>query len=73
VELLEEIISRIEESDVIMRRQIAPDERLSITLRFLTTGRNYEDLKFSVALSPQALGVIFSETCTAIYEALKVR
>jgi hypothetical protein len=44
VELLEKIISRIEKSDTIMRRQIAPHERLGVTLGFLATGRNYEDL-----------------------------
>ena len=46
-------------------------ERLSVTLRFLATGRSYEDLKFSAAISPQALGVIIPETCAAIYEVLK--
>ena len=54
-----------------MRRAITSHERLSVTLRFLATGRSYEDLKFSAAISPQALGVIIPETCTAIYEVLK--
>jgi hypothetical protein len=72
VELLQKIISRIEKSDTIMRKQIAPHERLCITLRFLATGRNCEVVKLSTATSPQALGVIISETCSAIYEELKV-
>jgi len=42
-----------------------------MTLRFLATGRSYEGLKFSAAISPQALGVIIPETCAAIYEVLK--
>jgi len=54
-----------------MRRVIAPHERLSVTLGFLATGRSYEDLKFSAAISPQALGLIIPETCAAIYEVLK--
>jgi hypothetical protein len=42
-----------------------------VTLQFLATGRSYEDLKFSAAISPQALGVIIPETRAAIYEVLK--
>jgi len=53
-----------------MRRAITPHERLGVTLRFLATGRSYLDLKLSAAVSPQALGVIFPETCAAIYEVL---
>ncbi|VEN41894.1 unnamed protein product [Callosobruchus maculatus] len=34
-----------------MRQSISPHERLTATLRFLATGRSYEDLKFSVAIS----------------------
>ncbi|XP_023312016.1 uncharacterized protein LOC111692317 [Anoplophora glabripennis] len=45
--------------------------RDSIPLRFLATGRNYEDLKFNTGISPQALGYIIPETCRVIYEVLK--
>jgi len=55
-----------------MRRAITPRERLSVTLRFLATGRSYEDLKFSAAISPQALGVIIPETCVLKKDYLKV-
>jgi hypothetical protein len=60
----------LKKSDTIMKRQIAPHERLSVTLRFLATGRTYEDLlvKLSAAMSLQALGVIISEKCTAVCE-----
>jgi len=54
-----------------MRRAITPHERLLVTLRFLATGRSYEDLKFSVSISTEALGVIIPETCAVIYEVLK--
>jgi len=37
----------------------------------LATGRSYKDLKFSAAISPQALGLIIPENCAAIYEVLK--
>ena len=54
-----------------MRQAITPHERLTTTLRCLATGRSYEDLKFSVAISPQALGHIIPETCTAITRLLQ--
>lgn len=54
-----------------LRETISPHERLTATLRFLATGRSYEDLKFSVIISPQALGQIIPETCYAIHSVLK--
>ncbi|VEN44318.1 unnamed protein product [Callosobruchus maculatus] len=49
-----------------MRQSISPHERLTATLRFLATGRSYEDLEFSVAISPQALGQVIPETRTTL-------
>jgi hypothetical protein len=69
--LLHKIIPCIEKSHTVLRRAITPRERLTITLWFLETGRNYEGLKFSAAISPHALGVIIPEMCTATYEELK--
>ena len=54
-----------------MRKLISPHERLTVTLRFLATGRSYEDMKFSTAISPAALSIIIPETCHAIYELLR--
>jgi len=70
LELLQKVTPRTTKCDSVMRRAVTPHERLSVTLRFLATGRSYEDLKFSAAISPQALGVI-PEICAAIYEVLK--
>lgn len=53
-----------------MRKAITPHERLIVTLRFLSTGRSYEDLKFSTAISPQSLSIIIPDTCKAIYKVL---
>ncbi|XP_046687152.1 putative nuclease HARBI1, partial [Homalodisca vitripennis] len=39
--------------------------------QFLASGRSYENLKFSCAISPQALGKIIPETCAAIFDVLK--
>ena len=69
--LLHLVAPHIRKNDSAMRRAITPHERLSVTLRFLATGRSYEDLKFSAAISAQSLGVIIPETCAAIYKVLK--
>lgn len=37
---------------------VSTEERLVATLRFLATGRNYEDLKFSTIISPQLLELL---------------
>jgi len=61
LELLQKVTPRIRKCDSVTRRAITPHERL----RYLATGRSYEDLKLSAAISPQALGVIIPETCAA--------
>ena len=71
LELFQKVTPRIKKCESVMRRAVTPHELLSVTHRFLATRRGYEDLKFSAAISPQALGVIIPETCAAIYEVLK--
>lgn len=68
--LLELVTPRIQKQDTKLRDAISPHERLSATLRFLATGRKYEDLKFSVIISPQALSSIIPEVCAAIIQVL---
>ncbi|CAH1958474.1 unnamed protein product [Acanthoscelides obtectus] len=70
LKLLSMVTPLIKKQDTVMRKAISPHERLTATLRFLATGRNYEDLKFTT-ISPQALGVIIPETCEAIYKVLR--
>ncbi|XP_031341136.1 uncharacterized protein LOC116169243 [Photinus pyralis] len=41
------------------------------TLRYLATGRSFEDLKFSTGISSSALCQIIPETCKALYQVLK--
>jgi hypothetical protein len=54
-----------------MRDAIPPSQRLSITLCYLVTGNTFEDLKFTGATSPQSIGIIVMETCTALVHRLK--
>jgi hypothetical protein len=44
---------------------------LSIILRYLATGNNFEDLKFTSVISPESLGIIVIETYTALKHSLK--
>jgi hypothetical protein len=53
-----------------MREAIPPKLRLIATLRYLATGRSFEDMKFSLRISPQALGKIIIGTCVAIRKGL---
>lgn len=69
--LLDLVSPLIKRGDTVMKRSITPHERLSATLRFLATGRNYEDLKFSTCISKSALSNMIPETCVAIYSVLK--
>lgn len=70
-ELLALVRPKIEKKETWLRETVSAEERLIATLRFLATGRSYEDLKFSCIISPQLLGKCIPETCWAIYEALK--
>ncbi|XP_067130354.1 putative nuclease HARBI1 [Centruroides vittatus] len=68
--LLSLVTPIIKKQDTVMRAAISPHERLTVTLRYLATGRSFEDLKFSTVISPQALGYIIPETSDAIYKVL---
>jgi hypothetical protein len=70
-ELLTAVTPYIVKHDTVMRPAILPKERLTAKLRFLATGRQLEDLKFSTGTSPQSLGKIVPETCSAIFHALR--
>lgn len=66
--LLEKVGPYICKEDTVMRDCVTAEQRLVATLRFLATGRSYEDLKFSCKISPQLLGKVIPETCRVIYQ-----
>lgn len=70
-ELLDAVTPIIQRQDTVMRKCISLHERLSCTLRFLAIGRSYRDLRFTTAISCQAISKIIPETCQAIYMVLK--
>ncbi|KAJ8944913.1 hypothetical protein NQ318_012722 [Aromia moschata] len=51
--LLELVRPDIEKKDTNMREAISASQRLSITLRYLSSGIDLEDLKFTCAIAPQ--------------------
>lgn len=70
-ELLGFVTPLIQRQNTVMRQCISPHERLSCTLRFLATGRPYRDLRFTTAISHQALSKIIPDTCRAICKVLR--
>ena len=68
--LIAKVKPLIAKQDTVMRNAITPEARIAATLRFLATGRSFEDIKFAAIISPQALAKSF-QTCKAIYEAVK--
>jgi hypothetical protein len=65
--LLHLVPPHIRKNDRTIRRADTSHERLSVTLHFIVTGRSYEDLIISPAISAKSLGAIIPETCAAIY------
>ena len=61
----------ISKKDTCMRPAIPAEQRLIATLRYLATGRNLQDIKFTTGISPQALGHIIPDTCCAIIQVLQ--
>ncbi|CAB3978282.1 Hypothetical predicted protein [Paramuricea clavata] len=61
----------IKKKDTVMRVSISPGERLSVTLRFLATGESFRSLSFQYRIGERTVSNIISETCQALYEAMK--
>ncbi|KAL1488503.1 hypothetical protein ABEB36_014969 [Hypothenemus hampei] len=70
LELLKLVTPLIQKESTHLRETIGSHERLTATLLYLATGRTYEDLKFTTAISEEALGKIIPETCSAVYKIL---
>jgi len=71
LELLHLVTHLIKKKNTHLREAISAHERLTVTLRYLATGRSYEDLKYTAAVSAHSLGQIIPETCAALYTVLK--
>lgn len=71
IDLLRRVTPFIKYEDTPMRKAITPHERLSVTLRYLATGRALNDLKFSAIIATSTLSSIIPETCDALYKVLQ--
>lgn len=49
---------------------IKPDERLTVTLRYLATGESFHSLEYSFRISWQSISSIVYETSRALYQVL---
>ena len=59
--LIAKVKPLIAKQDTLMRNTITPEARIAANLRFLATGRSFEDIKFAAIISPQALGKIIPD------------
>ena len=57
--------------DANMRNCLSVGERLAVTLRYLTTGRDSEDLKFSAVISPASISKAVVETSEVLMHVLQ--
>eukprot|EP00112_Aurelia_sp_Birch-Aquarium-sp1_P018164 Seg4296.2 transcript_id=Seg4296.2/GoldUCD/mRNA.D3Y31 product="putative nuclease HARBI1" protein_id=Seg4296.2/GoldUCD/D3Y31 len=69
-ELLSFIAPDITKRSTTMREPISADQRLIITLRYLTTGDACTTIGASYRVSPTTVGRIIQETCQAIWNRL---
>ena len=69
--LLEMVKPFLERQNTNMRECIIAEERLAITLRYLATGRHFEDLKFSALVSPRSIRAAIIETCEVLVYVLQ--
>ncbi|XP_050300615.1 uncharacterized protein LOC126739132 [Anthonomus grandis grandis] len=54
------------------REPVEPYERLAVCLRFLATGNSFRSLAFSFRLGEKTVRAIVYETCTAIWQRMKI-
>ncbi|KAH7717002.1 nuclease HARBI1-like protein [Aphelenchoides avenae] len=69
--LLEKIAPRLTKSS--RRTPTSPEERLVVTLRFLSGAGSFRSLSYSFRLGVSTIAVIVKETCEAIYEELHAK
>jgi hypothetical protein len=68
--LLRKVEPYLSRKDTVMRRSLSVTERLALTQRYLATGRNFEDLKFSAVISPAAISAAIVGTCEVLMYVL---
>ncbi|XP_050064293.1 uncharacterized protein LOC126553165 [Aphis gossypii] len=70
-ELLENVRPHITKTTTTFRKPICAEERLTITLRYLSTGTYFAALKFDFRVGRSTIGIIVKETCQALWTVLQ--
>ena len=68
---MELVGSSITKETTNMTLPIAPDEKFSVTLRFLATGKSYENLQYQFRIHCTTIGRFMLLACKAIYSRLR--
>ncbi len=63
-------MEKISKSTTNFRQAITPEERLTLTLRFLATGNSYTSMKYIFNISKQLTSIVVPEVCKALIETL---
>ncbi|XP_029342534.1 uncharacterized protein LOC107884642 isoform X2 [Acyrthosiphon pisum] len=69
-ELLKTLRPHITKNTTEFRNPISAEERLTITLRYLSTGTCFAVLKFDFCVGRITIGVIVKDTCKVIWSTL---
>nr|CAH7749450.1 unnamed protein product [Callosobruchus chinensis] len=70
-ELYNGIRDKLIKQNTCMRLSLDTEEKLTITLRFLATGKNFEELHFEYLMGSRTVSAVVKETCTAIWEVFQ--
>ncbi|KAH9636743.1 hypothetical protein HF086_007641 [Spodoptera exigua] len=69
--LLQIVKPYLQKQDTRMRKAITAEERLADTLRYLASGRNIKDFKYSAIMSPAAISQSIVQTCEVLIYVLQ--
>ena len=75
VEHFQEVLSlvkdRITKNDTLFRKAIVPEQRLAVTLYYLSTGDSFSTIALLFRLGASTVRSIIFETCSAIWDEMK--
>jgi hypothetical protein len=69
--LINMIGPKVERRSTCFRQAISVQERLAVTLRFLSIGDSYTSLQYLFKISKHAISAIVPEVCEALFASLK--
>ncbi|KAK4325314.1 hypothetical protein Pmani_004095 [Petrolisthes manimaculis] len=68
---LDDVHPNVKKENTRLRAAIPPEQRLSVTLRYLATGESRRSLAFQYRISHNLISKIIPEVCSAVYTALR--